>query len=159
LFELHQDPVLTRYAGGQKTREESSESLTRIIRNFSETGLGALAVEDRGSGEVIGWVGVQKMRGSARCEIIYALRPERWGQGLALEASVPVIRRAFLSQLRVPRIFGLVFPQNQRSVRVLQKLGMSFLESILDEHDQPYASLYAVEKLKFLSHFYLSSSK
>ena len=158
LFALHSDPNVTRYAGGLKTRAESDEILHRLVDRLATTGFGLLAVEEKGSGLVIGWCGVQQMRHLDGYEVIYALQYGHWGQGLAFEAAQPVVESAFrISDVLVDSIFGLVFPQNTRSIRVLEKLGMSYIKTVLDVDTSKEASLYEVGRSGFLNQS--SSSK
>jgi RimJ/RimL family protein N-acetyltransferase len=161
LYRLHRDPLLTRYAGGLKTREESFASLTRIIGRTRETGFGALAVEEPGSGRVFGWCGIQPMPNQPGYEVIYALEPAMWGRGYALEAASLAMAAAFALQGEpLNEIYGVVFPENYRSIRVLEKLGMQFVRTIFDDITQKHASLYNVSRTTFLAlHQRASSSK
>jgi RimJ/RimL family protein N-acetyltransferase len=152
LYELHRDNLLTRYAGGSRTRAESIDALQRMIRRTQTDGLGPLAIEEIASGELIGWCGVQKLRGTDDYEVIYALRPARWGRGFATEAAAAVI--AEVAELEAPMItelWGIVFPQNLRSIRVLEKLGMRFAEYRFDEVSQRYASAYLLTRNGFIT--------
>jgi hypothetical protein len=63
--------------------------------------------------------------------------------GLATEAARASVRYGF-ETLRLSRIIGLVDPRNTRSVRVLEKSGLSF-EKMIEYASQP-AALYAVYK-------------
>jgi ribosomal-protein-alanine N-acetyltransferase len=162
LYKLHSDPLLTRYAGGLKTQEESYASLKRIVAKTCETGFGALAVVHRESGEIVGWCGVQLMHDNVRYEVIYALSPTMWGQGYALEAASLVISAALrLDAFAADAMHGLVFPQNARSIRVLEKLGMRHIGDVFDDASQRYASLYRVSRGAFVAGpwFQRSSSK
>jgi ribosomal-protein-alanine N-acetyltransferase len=58
-------------------------------------------------------------------ELMYALAPEYWGQGLATEAARAVLAHGF-EQLQSPRITAASDPPNAASVRVLERLGMRF---------------------------------
>lgn len=150
LFEIQRDPLLTRYAGGTRSREESGESLLRIIDRTSSAGFGPLAVEELSSGEVIGWCGVQKLNGKERYEVIYALRVSCWGKGYATEAARALMSHAFeLKSPRIEAIWALVYPQNLRSIRVLEKLGMDLYENEYHENSRRHACVYVVRKTAF----------
>ncbi len=71
----------------------------------------------------------------------YRLLPKYWGLGLATEASRACIDYGFHT-LRLPRILGLVDPENVRSVRVLQKLGFVFDRMI--EYRSQQAAKYLI---------------
>ena len=57
-------------------------------------------------------------------EIGFALARSAWGMGLAVEAGQVAIEWAKRS-LRPPRIWGSCDPENLRSARVLEKLGLA----------------------------------
>lgn len=158
LYSLHSDPDVTRYAGGLKNRTESDAILRRLIDRLERSGFGLLAVEEQRSGSVIGWCGLQEMRYLNGYEVIYALQCDRWGRGLAFEAARAVLKEAFtLNEVLLHEVFGLVFPENLRSIRVLKKLGMIYSKSILDRDTNKQASLYRVERNSFVGQ--VSSSK
>jgi RimJ/RimL family protein N-acetyltransferase len=157
LYELHRDPAVTRFAGGSKNRQESLASLERMMERVNQTGFGPLALTERqapGSllGEsVIGWCGVQPLRGTTHYEVIYALAPRFWGRGYATEAAAALIHTAFSSKhLPKNEIVGLVYPQNIPSICVLQKLGMDFKKYIYVSESRRHASLYSCGESSFL---------
>lgn len=147
LFALQSDPRVTKWAGGAKNRTESSRSLRRIINRTDAAGFGPLALQLRSSGNVVGWCGIQLMPDTDVYEVIYALEVAQWGKGLALEASKRVIDEAFvLDKPRIDEIYAQVFPQNARSIAVLTRLGMKFVESKLDRRTQSFADVYVVPR-------------
>ncbi len=152
LFALHRDALATRYAGGTRTKAQSFQSLCRIINRVRETGFGALAVQHRNDSKLIGWAGIQRITDSDRYEILYALNPTHWGNGLATEASRALLHSAFtLPSGALKEVFALVFPQNIGSICVLEKIGMEFLEYYFDQSTQRYACLYRISQSNFLS--------
>lgn len=151
LYSLHRDKRVTRYAGGVKSRAESGESLRRVIERTASSGFGSLALEERNSRAVIGWCGIQMMPGTEMYEVIYALQVAQWGKGLATEASAALVSQAFrLKNPEIEEIFALVYPQNVKSILVLERLAMTFVEDRLDTISQRYARLYSVSRNTFL---------
>jgi RimJ/RimL family protein N-acetyltransferase len=65
----------------------------------------------------------REIDGLDEVEIAYALRREWWGRGLATEAAAAV-RDYALGRLGRRRLICLVAPENRRSARVAEKLGM-----------------------------------
>ena len=57
-----------------------------------------------------------------RAEIGYDLNPECWGQGFMAEALVAAINHG-IDSMKLNRIDALVYIKNDRSVRLLQRLG------------------------------------
>jgi ribosomal-protein-alanine N-acetyltransferase len=89
------------------------------------------------------------MRDLEGFEITYALSVNRWGQGLAHEAASAMLFKAF-RELGLEQVFGLVFPQNLRSIRVLKKLGMNFVRNHFDQTTQQGVCLYCANFTDFL---------
>ncbi len=85
-------------------------------------------------------------------EVIYALHVAEWGKGLASETSRLIITKTFrLEEPLNSEIFAQVFPQNVKSISVLERLGMIFVERRLDSVSQRYASLYRESRDPFFS--------
>lgn len=86
----------------------------------------------RENGELIGFCGLDHLWGGEEIEIGYWLAPDYWGKGLATEAAQAVLRYGF-GRLGLLRIVAVAHPENQASIRVLEKLGMAFEKTVLHE--------------------------
>jgi RimJ/RimL family protein N-acetyltransferase len=83
-----------------------------------------LAVTLKSTGGLIGNCGVRLEKPGARQgDIGYELSPEHWGQGYATEAIRVMVNFGF-AKLHLHRIWAECVADNQRSPRVLEKLGM-----------------------------------
>lgn len=135
---FYADPEVTRYLGAGRTlnRDESEQSLRRMLRSYEVDGFGQLAVERREDGELIGRSGFlvwdaetltptteAEATGPTELEIGYALGREFWGQGYATEAATAVRNHA-LRSMRRSRLIAFIRPGNLASARVAEKLGM-----------------------------------
>jgi [ribosomal protein S5]-alanine N-acetyltransferase len=65
-------------------------------------------------------------------EIGWRLRPEYWGKGYATEAARAVLGHGFATY-RFPRVVSVAQPANRASIRVMEKLGMSFEASFVHQ--------------------------
>lgn len=139
MFRLGSDPVVMRYVGSppMQTADEALAYLqSHPLRDYQRTGFGRLAIEWSQSGEIIGFCGLKWVDEINGFDLGYRLLPEYWGQGLAVEAAQAVIADARVRGLFCPqgqpqqRLYGLVHPQNQGSIRVLEKLGFVFQRDI-----------------------------
>ena len=82
-------------------------------------------VREKESEEFIGLAGLLLSNDRFRKgEIYYKLHPGYWGQGYATEVAAELIRVGF-DQLKLHRIEAGVATGNDRSVRVLEKIGMT----------------------------------
>jgi ribosomal-protein-alanine N-acetyltransferase len=89
-----------------------------------------VAITDRRSGALIGWVGLGPLEfDRTEIELYYGLREECWGKGLATEAARAILAYGF-STLGLRRIVAVANPANPASSRVLEKLGMKYLKTI-----------------------------
>ena len=68
---------------------------------------------------------------SDSAEVGYVLNPEYWGKGIATEALTRVLRFAF-EELKLHRVEARFIQENERSRRVMEKVGMTF-EGIMRE--------------------------
>src|ERR1051325_41813 len=129
---LGSDPQIIRHTGDPgtlKTLDDARMVLTtRPIADYQKHGYGRWACVLKSSQEVIGFAGLKYLDDLDEVDIGYRFFPEFWGQGLATEASRPAVEYGF-TQLKLPRIIGLVDPDNTASVRVLQKLGLTYVET------------------------------
>ena len=88
--------------------------------------------------------GLVKREGLRYVDVGFALLPEFWSQGYAIESAAAVLehgRRAF----GLTHIVGIARPDNHASIRVLEKLGMKFEERVRVMPDGPEDVLYGIE--------------
>jgi ribosomal-protein-alanine N-acetyltransferase len=68
-------------------------------------------------------------------EIIYAFKQSCWGQGLAGEFVRSLLATCF-ERWQLPRIEASIDSRNYASIRVVEKAGMAFVRSEMDENNQ-----------------------
>ena len=90
-----------------------------------DTGYGPVAIKLRSTGEIIGSGGFYQTEVPDEAEIFYGFARHAWGQGYATEAGRTLIT-AGMHQLRLATIVAPIHPDNVRSIRVVEKLGMTF---------------------------------
>jgi RimJ/RimL family protein N-acetyltransferase len=133
LTALSSIPRVTRYIGlGQTWTELKAAAVSeRALVHWREHGFGWRVVVEMASGAEIGLLALNLMgTGTAGLEpdeheIGWWLDPRHWGQGLATEAARAVTAHAF-TQLDVPWLTARIRPENLDSVRLAERLGMSF---------------------------------
>ncbi|HWS56158.1 MAG TPA: GNAT family N-acetyltransferase [Pyrinomonadaceae bacterium] len=149
LYEVCGDPELMRYVGDGRplTREQTRRWIEKSQGNYERHGFGCAAVVLKDGGRFAGYCGLVYGHGGADVEIIYALKREFRGAGLAGEAARAVIEYGF-AECGLSRIVATIDPANAASVRVADKLGMTHREDRLDEHGLPEA-VYAVDRTDY----------
>jgi RimJ/RimL family protein N-acetyltransferase len=70
----------------------------------------------------VGFAAEAEPRLAGLVEIVAALEPESWGRGLATEALGALIRHAF-DELALPRLAAVTDAPNERSLRLIARLG------------------------------------
>ncbi len=128
LCEITSDPEVMRYIGygHPLTREETRDNLGKIMEGFRRRGYGRWALERRDTGGLVGYCGLSSGNPEVGIELAYMLAREEWGRGLALEAARAALRYGF-ETLGADSISGLTLHGNERSRRVLERLGMRFV--------------------------------
>jgi RimJ/RimL family protein N-acetyltransferase len=123
---LRGDPSVARYLYDEPlTVEQAAERLSQVRSELSEPGGWMnIAVERARDGVLLGDVGLRWSSESHRqAEIGYTFMPEHQGHGYATEAAAALVDLAF-EQLAVHRVEGRLDARNERSARVLERLGM-----------------------------------
>lgn len=97
------------------------------IKHWEDHSLGWWAVERHQDPGLIGWAGLQFLPETAETEVAYLLSRSHWGHGLATEAARASVQFGF-EHRALATIIALVHPENRASQRVIEKLGMSFVD-------------------------------
>lgn len=96
----------------------------KLVSSYWLHGHGLWAVERRGDGELLGMCGLVQRDALPAADVGYAFVPRFWGQGYAREAAGASLRYAF-DVLGKRRVLAIVTPENERSIRVLEAIGMA----------------------------------
>ena len=131
------DEVEARNFAVQFIRESRAE--------IQSVGAGALAVVPHAAPVAIGYCGLRPLPGEAgTLELMYALRPRFWGQGLATEAALALLDWGF-RHLAIDSVIGMARQQNGASCRVMQKLGMAY-SGITERYYDDRLALYRLPR-------------
>lgn len=109
---------------------------------------GPLALEERHSGNFVGFCGVspEKVRRTIELNLGYRLAKRYWGQGLATEAATAVLGHAF-AERRCDSVVAIVEPTHKASLRVVEKAGFASFET-LEFHKRP-VRLYRMQRTEW----------
>lgn len=138
-----------RHITGRALRpDETAALLARLEAHWDQHGFGLWAAEERSTGELVGWVGlshpthVPEM--AEEVEVGWRLRRPAWGRGLATEGGRASLAHAH-EVLGLRRLVSLVHPDNARSRRVAEKLGLEVEREIRHPHSGWPVLVYARE--------------
>jgi RimJ/RimL family protein N-acetyltransferase len=119
-------------------RAESDALAARICDHFTRHGFGLWAVEVPGIADFIGFVGLSVPRFQAHftpcVEVGWRLAHEHWGRGYATDAARAALDFGF-RRLALEEIVSFTVPANQRSRRVMERIGMT--RTPADDFDHP----------------------
>ena len=131
-FNLNSDPEVLRFVPDKRLLnvEQARQILIdHPIADYRKYGFGRCACIVKSTGEQIGFAGLKYLEELGEVDIAYRLMPLYWGQGLATEAAIASVRFGF-AHLSLKQIIGLVMPENIASVRVLEKTGLCYVDSV-----------------------------
>jgi [ribosomal protein S5]-alanine N-acetyltransferase len=119
------DVEVTRYYGRRFSRPDAEIWLNHQLERYRVDGHGLWLVLDRQAGTPIGQVGLmlQDVEGEELPEVGWLLHRPFWGGGYATEAAAAT-RDAAFARWRYEAVISLIRPENTRSQRVAQRIGM-----------------------------------
>jgi len=126
-YQINQDPKVIEFLLGPYTIERVKNFI--ILRNeqFELLGYTLWAVEEKSSGELMGFIGLDTMEWEAPftpcVEIGWRLGSQYWGKGYAAEGAKAVLEYGF-DVVGLDEIVSITVPQNIRSIRVMERIGM-----------------------------------
>jgi ribosomal-protein-alanine N-acetyltransferase len=131
-FELSQDPDVVRYVGDRRvpTLQEAWRGVAGWLGHWALRGYGQWAIEERGSGRLIGRAGIINPAEWPGPEVGYLLGRAWWGHGYATEAARAAMDWGF-REIGFDELISLIDPANAASIAVATRLG----ETLRDEID------------------------
>jgi len=136
LFALYRDPAIRQYfPDGTRTHEETKQELEWFLHGhpgFPQLGLWATV--ECASGAFLGRCGLLpwEIEGKHEVELAFLIDKNRWGEGFATEAASAIVSYA-RTDLNLERLICLITPGNAASVRVAEKVGMSYERELNDD--------------------------
>ena len=129
---------------GIRTVDDAVTYIGKMTDMYEKYGHGALLISLKDSGTPIGLAGLFRRAVLDDADIGFALLPEFYGQGYAFEASAVVLQQG-RDELGLKRITGITIPSNRSSIKLMEKLGLTFEKSIRLPNDNEDVSLYVID--------------
>jgi RimJ/RimL family protein N-acetyltransferase len=134
---LNADPQTMRFMPRCLAGGESAALAGAAQAELERRGFGLWAVALRASAQFIGYVGLSVPSFTAHftpcTEVSWRLQRDQWGHGYATEAARACLHFAFAT-LQLPEVVSFTVPDNLRSRRVMERLGMRRLAGDDFEH-------------------------
>ena len=130
--QIGSNPQVMATLGGIWTLEKASQKIHWNCKQWKLYGHGQWTFCDRATGEFVGRGGIRKVVVNDReeVELGYALMPQFWGRGLAVEIGEKALSIAF-DRFNYPSVVCYTLTDNKRSQRVMEKIGFSFEGNVL----------------------------
>lgn len=128
ILTLLNEPSFLHFIGDKKVRslEDARQYiLTGPIASYNQHDFGLLCIELRDSQTPIGMCGLLKREELPAPDIGFAFLPDYWGRGFAFEAATAVMNDA-RARLKLNQILAIVNPDNDASIKLLERLGLRF---------------------------------
>ena len=126
ILELLNEPSWLRFIGDKNVH--SLDDARRYIENgpmamYAAKGFGLYRVALKETDTPIGICGLIKRDTLPEPDIGFAFLPRAWGAGYAREASLAVIEQG-RREFGLVRLLAITDPDNERSIRLLERLGL-----------------------------------
>lgn len=125
---LNADPEVMEHFPGVLTAQESDQLMQTIELHFEEFGFGLWAAETLWAPRLVGFAGLAvptfRTHFTPAVEIGWRFARAEWGNGFATEAAKAALEFGF-DQAGLDEILSWTVPANERSQRVMIRLGMS----------------------------------
>jgi RimJ/RimL family protein N-acetyltransferase len=133
-FEIYGDREVMQFIGDGSTEQSIESVRDRLQERIDDNellynGIGFWAVVERETQQAIGSILLKRLPDKDNIptedfEIGWHFRKASWGKGYATEAARGIITFGF-DRLKLPVLYAVVKPENERSIRVTQRLGMT----------------------------------
>ena len=143
ILELLTSPTWLEFIGdrGVHTLGDADGYIARMQDRYVQLGFGFCLVQLK-DGAKIGMCGLIQRDSLPDVDIGFALLPQFAGHGYALEAAWATLEYA-RDTLKLPRLAGITTPDNTRSIRLLEMLGLRFERTVKLDSDDTDLNYYA----------------
>jgi len=119
------DKEVSRYINRANSLKQKAERFEKLICGYEAENYGYFALAPiESDDQLIGWIGLTPLEGHSYTQLLYGLARKYWGQGLATEAAVTMMRYAF-QRMQLGELVAVVNPENVASRKLLAKIGMT----------------------------------
>ena len=125
-YTLNLDKEVLKFTGDQpfQNLQSAIEFLTNYDQ-YEKYGVGRLAVIDKVTSEFLGWCGLKFTEVKNEYDIGFRFYKRHWNKGLATETAQKCLEFGFCD-LKVEKIVARAMLENIGSIKVLEKIGMTF---------------------------------
>jgi RimJ/RimL family protein N-acetyltransferase len=147
ILDLLNQPSFIHYIGdrGVRNLEDAKQYILKgAVTSYERFGFGLYLTLLKESEIPIGICGLVKRDSLKDADIGFAFLPQYWSKGYAFESASAVLAYA-RNTLGLKKILGITTPDNQGSIRVLEKIGLKFEKMAKLSEDEMELKLFALE--------------
>lgn len=145
ILKLVNEPSFIRFIGDKGVRNHADAVQyiqTGPVASYQRFGFGLYLVELKGSRVPIGMCGLVKRESLPDVDVGFAFLPAFWSKGYAFEAAAAV--KAFGKDvLGISRLVAITNPDNESSIKLLEKIGFRYERMIRLSEDASEIKLFA----------------
>lgn len=150
LEEMHTDPEVMRYLiviGKAAGIQAAWRTVALLVGHWHLVGYGPWVVLEKGTGQVVGRVGLWNPPGWPGLEVNWMIRRSCWGRGFATEAASAAVQYGF-ETVGADHLISVIRPDNARALRVAAKIGEVFERT--DQIDGVEHHVYGIGRQAYL---------
>jgi RimJ/RimL family protein N-acetyltransferase len=147
ILNLLNQPSFIQFIGdrGVRTFEDANRYILRgAVASYERYSFGLYLTLLKESKIPIGICGLVKRDSLKDADIGFAFLPQYWSKGYAFESASAVLAYA-RNTLGLKRVLGITTPDNQGSIRVLEKIGLKFEQMVKLSEDNVELKLFAAD--------------
>lgn len=141
---MNEDAAVMRHFPSTLTYDESKGFLNRLIEVQEKNGYCYFAVEEKKSGEAIGFIGITNQIYESdftpAVDIGWRLMSEFWNKGYATEGANAILAVA-KKKWNIDQLISVATLANNQSTHVMKKIGMTYVKSFLHPNLKAYPDM------------------
>lgn len=140
MFDLDANPEVCKYLGVKPVTDISqTRDIIEVIRQqYIDNGIGRWAVILKETNEFIGWAGlkyIKRLNGrDHNYDLGYRFIQRHWGKGYGTETAKAFVEFGF-KEMKLEKISAYIDVNNIASQKILEKCGLQFTNTFMDEGD------------------------
>lgn len=144
-YKLNLNPNVIKHTGNSafKDIDEAKEFLENY-QDYKLNSFGRWAVIEISTNEFLGWCGLKYDQHLDEIDIGFRFFEEHWNKGFATESAKACIDYGF-ENLNIKTIVGRAMSENLASIKVLEKIGLSF-DKEFDFDEKNKGVIYKIQK-------------
>ncbi len=153
MFELDSDPEVHKYLGNKTISDKNqiAQVINFVRQQYIDHGIGRWAIIDKRTNAFMGWTGLKFVTEVTNghknyYDLGYRLIRKYWGLGIATETALISLDYAF-NTIKIDEVYAAASCENLASNKILQKVGMNFIETFY--YEDINCNWYKIDKNKY----------